>query len=61
MAGLSIVLELLVNAIIIMFVMIAAYGHVLLLKALLPDAWLRRKPAPGWWRRRSGAQAGARG
>ena len=54
------VIELLINAIIIVFVIIAAYGHVLLLKTLLPDTWLRRKPVPDWWRQRFGAQVRAR-
>jgi hypothetical protein len=54
-------IELLVNALIIVFMIIAAYGHVLLLKALLPDTWSRRKPATGRWRQRAATQLRARG
>jgi hypothetical protein len=42
-------IELLVNGFIIVFMIIEAYGHVLLLKALLADTWSRRKPAMGQW------------
>jgi len=54
-------IELLVNAFIMVFVIIAAYGHVLLLKALLPDTWSRRNPAKGRWRQRAATQVTARG
>jgi hypothetical protein len=55
--GMSMLIELLVDAFFIAFMIIAAYGHVLLLKALLPDTWWRRKPATGGRRQRAVAQA----
>jgi hypothetical protein len=45
--------ELLANIFIIVFVIVAACGHVLLFKALLPNTWSRRKPAIGRRRHRA--------
>jgi hypothetical protein len=49
----SMLIELLANAFIIVFVIVATYGHVLLFKALLPNTWSRRTPARGRWRHRA--------
>ncbi len=46
-------IELLANIFIIVFVIIATFGHVLLFKALLPNTWSRRKTAMGRWRHRA--------
>lgn len=50
-------IELLVNAFIIVFAIIAVYGHVLLFKALL----LGRKPGTGRRRQRAATLLGAHG
>jgi hypothetical protein len=50
-------IELLVDAFVIAFVIIAVYGHLLLLKALLPDTRLSSKRATGRWRKRTVVRA----
>ena len=50
-------IELLVDAFVIAFVIIAAYGHILLLKALLPDTWLWSRRASGRSRKRTVVRA----
>jgi hypothetical protein len=51
----SMLIELLANTFIIVFAIIATYGHVLVVKALLPNTWSRRKRAMSRWRHRAAA------
>jgi hypothetical protein len=49
----SMLIELLANTFVIVFVIVATYGHALLFKALLPNTWSRRRPVMGRWRHRA--------